>query len=131
MRTRLLHAKETLAHLHLATAVARRTSFGRCSRLCASTMAWVALVPSGDTNFSVFAFGGFFERYLHRITQVIATVDLTATSTATCLSKNITKNIAKRFTKSTSKLSTAWAPAHIGIYACMAVLVVGCAFLWV
>ena len=61
MWTRLLHAKEALAHLYLATAVTGRTSFGRCTWFGTRAVAGVALVPTGDPNFSVFAFGGFFK----------------------------------------------------------------------
>ena len=86
-------------------------------------MARVAVVPTWNFDLCVFAVGRLFERDFHRIAQIVAAIDLTATRAAPCLTKDVTKNITKRFTKSAKAFGSAWA-AHVGIYACVAVLVV-------
>src|SRR5690606_31310465 len=60
VRTGLLHAEETLAHVHRARAIAGRAGLGTGAGLGAGAVADVAFVPGGDADVGVPASGRLF-----------------------------------------------------------------------
>ena len=130
VRAGLLHAEKALAHLHDALAVAVRTGFGAGARARAAAAAGAAFVPAGDADGFVFAGGGFFEGDFNGVAQVGAPVDLPPAAPraahAGC-AEDVAKDAAKGFGEVAAKAFGA--AAHVRVHACVAVLVVGGAFL--
>ena len=126
MRAGLLHAEKALAHLHLPTALAGATGFGRGAGLGTAAVAGVAFVEAGNANLGIFARRRFFQRDVHGIAEVVAAKHLATALLAPGLAKNIAKDVAKGIGKagatSTAKAATA---AHIGVDTGVTVLVVG------
>ena len=126
MRAGLLHAEKALAHLHLTTALAGATGFGRGARFGTAAVAGVAFVEAGDADLGVFARCRFFQGDVHGVAEVVAAKHLAPTLLAPGLAKDVAKNIAKGIGKtraaSPAKAGTA---AHIGVHTRMAILVVG------
>ena len=122
-----MHAEKALAYLNRALAVAGAAGFDLCAGLGAAAVAKIAGVPTGNTDLRFLAAGCLFQRDLHGIAQVVAPKHLApATAAAALLPKHITKNIAKGLGKTGMPFAAA---AHIGVYASMAVLVIGRTFL--
>ena len=127
MRTGLLHAEKSLAHLHHALALTGGAGFDRGAGFGTCAFTSGAFFKTGDANLRLFAHRRFFQRDVHGVAQVVATKDLLATRTllATGLTKNVPKDVAKRLAKTTKASRTAWTAAHIGVDTCMTKLVVG------
>jgi hypothetical protein len=69
--------------------------------------------------------GGLFQRDLHGIAEIVATVDLAAATTAPAtLVEHVAEDVAKGFGKAAKALGAS-AHAAVGVHARMAVLVVG------
>ncbi len=131
VRAGLLHAEETLAHLHRAGAVAGGAGLHLRARLGAAALAGLAVVPAGDADLRVLAAGGLLQRDLHRIAQVAATVHLApaAGAAAALLAEHVAKDVAKRLGKAAKAFRARATAAHVRVHAGVAILVVGGALL--
>ena len=79
-------------------------------------MAGVAFVVTGNTDFAVFAGGGFFERDLHGVAQVVAAKHLPAAALlASGLTEDVAEDIAKAFAESAKARACAARAAHIRV----------------
>ena len=90
--------------------------------------AGVAAVPAGDADLGILALGRFLQGDFHGVAQIIAAIDL-ATAACACAAEHIAKDVAKSFGETAG--TKAAAHATVGVYAGMAVLVIGCALLTV
>ena len=130
VRAGLLHAEETLAHLHHPLTIAGATGFGARAGLGAAAVAGTALVPRGDLDLGFFAIGRFFQRDFHGVRQIAAAKHLAPAALATASApKDVAKDVAKGLRETPEPFTTTAASAHVRVHARVAVLVVGRFFL--
>ena len=132
VRAGLLHAEKALTHVHRARAVTGRTGLGAGAWLGARAMAVLAFVPGRDANLRVLAMCGFFQRDLHGVRQVAASVHLrttAATSPATGCAEDVAKDVTKGVGKAPKAFCATTACTHVRIDASVTELVVGLALL--
>ena len=126
VRAGLLHAEETLAHLHHALAVAGAAGLDAGARLGASALAGLAVVPAGDADLRFLAGGRFFQRDFHGVGQVRAAVHLPAATAAAGAAEDVAEDVAEGFAETGKAFRTGAArAAHVRVHAGVAVLVVG------
>jgi len=113
--------------VHRARAVTRGAGFGLGAWLGTGAAAGAALFPRGDANLGVFAGRRLFERDLHGIRQIAATVDLRAAAATTAASRaeQVAKDIAKGIGKAAITFGASATAAHVGVDARMTKLVIG------
>ena len=128
--TGLLHAEKALPHLHNSVAVAGGAGHHFRARLGTGTVATVAVIPTRNADLRFLAMGRFFQRDFHGVAKITTAKNLTASAllTAALTIKYIAKNVAKSLRK-TAKTFSAWSAPHVGVHACVAILVIGGAFL--
>ena len=131
-RTRLLHCKEALAHLHLAHTVTGRTLLRLCTFFRPAAVTFITGFQGRNTDLFGHTTNRFFKGQFDVVTQVCSACRALLTATTT---KNITEDVTKDITEiSTAETAAAKsaATAHTALLKCrVAVLVISRTFLCV
>src|SRR6185369_634615 len=113
----LLHAEETLAHLHHALAMAGGAGLGLRAGFGAVAVAGVALFPGRNADLGLLAERRFLQRDFHCVRQVAATVDLApGAAAAALLAEDVAEDVAEGFREAAEAFGAACGTTHVGVH---------------